>query len=136
MSILSKQMKKQIHKRILIIDDDPFIRKIYRERLLADGFIVDEAENGIQGLDKIESGKYDVVLLDMIMSDMTGVDILKKIRGNDKLTNLIVVVFSALSQEGDMKEALEAGANEYIVKDKTTPREFVDILSKLISPKL
>ena len=136
MSILSKQMKKQIHKRILIIDDDPFIRKIYRERLLADGFIVDEAENGIQGLDKIESGEYDVVLLDMIMSDMTGVDILKKIRGNDKLTNLIVVVFSALSQEGDMKEALEAGANEYIVKDKTTPREFVDILSKLISPKL
>ena len=136
MSILSKQMKKQIHKRILIIDDDPFIRKIYRERLLADGFIVDEAENGIQGLDKIESGKYDVVLLDMIMSDMTGVDVLKKIRNNDKLTNLIVVVFSALSQEGDMKEALEAGANEYIVKDKTTPREFVDILSKLISPKL
>ena len=129
-------MKKQIHKRILIIDDDPFIRKIYRERLLADGFIVDEAENGIQGLDKIESGEYDVVLLDMIMSDMTGVDILKKIRGNDKLTNLIVVVFSALSQEGDMKEALEAGANEYIVKDKITPREFVDILSKLISPKL
>ena len=117
MSILSKQMKKQIHKRILIIDDDPFIRKIYRERLLADGCSVDEAENGIQGLDKIESGKYDVVLLDMIMSDMTGVDILKKIRGNDKLTNLIVVVFSALSQEGDMKEALEAGSKEDIVKD-------------------
>lgn len=129
-------MKKQTHRRILIIDDDPFSRKIYSERLSADGFDVDEAENGIQGLDKIESGEYDAILLDMVMSDMTGVDVLKKIRSNDKLTSLIVVVLSALGQEDDIKEALEAGANEYIVKDKTTPREFVDILSKLISPKL
>ena len=129
-------MKKQIHKQILIIDDDPFIRKIYNERLSADGFIVDEAENGLQGLNKIESGTYDVVLLDMAMSDMSGVDVLKKIRSNDKLTNLIVIVLSALSQEDDMKEALEAGANEYIVKDKTTPRELVNTLKKIINQKL
>ena len=53
LSILNNEMEKQIHKRILIIDDDPFIRKIYGERLSADGFDVEEAENGIQGLDKI-----------------------------------------------------------------------------------
>ena len=72
----------------------------------------------------------------MAMSDMSGVDVLKKIRSNDKLTNLIVVVLSALSQEGDTKEALAAGANEYIVKDKTTPRELVDTLKKIINQKL
>ena len=129
-------MKKQIHKRILIIDDDPFIRKIYSERLSADGFDVDKAENGVTGLSKIESGNYDLVLLDIVMSDMTGVDVLKKIKSNDKLTNLVVVVLSALGQEDDITEALKAGADEYIVKDKTTPRELVTILRKLISPKL
>jgi len=134
--ILNKEMKKQTHKRILIIDDDPFIRKIYNERLSADGFDVEEAESGVTGLIKIESGSYDLVLLDIVMSDMTGVDILKKIRSNDKLTNLIVVVLSALGQEDDIKEVLKAGANEYVVKDKTTPRKLVNILEKLISPKL
>lgn len=135
LSILNREMKKQTHKRILIIDDDSFIRKIYSERLSADGFDVEEAENGIQGLGKIEIESFDIVLLDMVMTDMTGVDVLKKIRSNSKFADLLVVVLSALGQEADINEALEAGANEYIVKDKITPRELVNILEKLISSK-
>lgn len=122
-----------MNKKVLLIDDDSFIRGIYRERLVADGFIVDEADNGRDGLEKINSKKYDFILLDMVMFDMTGVDVLKKIRSNDKFANLPVIVLSALGQEADIKEALDAGANEYIVKDKTTPRELVDILKKLIN---
>lgn len=131
--ILNNQMAKQSNKKILLIDDDSFIRKIYKERLLADGFLVEEADNGRSGLEKIEDGDYDLVLLDMVMSDMTGVDVLKKIRSNDKLAGLQVIILSALGQESDIKEAMDAGANQYIVKDKTTPRELVDKLKKLIN---
>ncbi|HDZ54647.1 MAG TPA: response regulator [Candidatus Nealsonbacteria bacterium] len=126
-------MIKKIKKRILLIDDDSFIRKMYKERLLADGFIVDEAENGRDGLEKVNSGDYDFVLLDVVMPDMTGVEVLKKIRANNKLDTLQVIILSALGQELDIKEALNAGAKEYIVKDKTTPRELVERLRNLIN---
>lgn len=116
---------KHVNDKVLLIDDDAFIRKIYKERLSADGFLVEEAESGKSGLQKIEDGEYDLVLLDMVMPDMTGVDVLKKIRSNEKLAGLHVIVLSALGQEADMKEALEEGANAYIVKDQITPRELV-----------
>lgn len=125
-------MGKISDKKILIIDDDSFIRKIYKERLTADGFLVDEAEDGSEGLEKIKKGNYDLVLLDMVLPDMSGPEILKKIRSQKKFINLQIIILSALGQEADIKKAMDAGANKYIIKDKTTPQELTAILETLM----
>lgn len=116
------------NKKVLLIDDDDFIRKIYKDRLMADSFEVDEAKSGSEGLEKLKTGKYNVVLLDMVMPDMSGVEVIKKIRSNKKLSGLSIVVLSALGQESDIKEAMDAGANLYVIKDKTTPQELSIII--------
>lgn len=120
------------NKKVLLIDDDDFIRKIYKDRFMADNFEVDEAKSGSEGLEKLKTGKCDVVLLDMVMPDMSGVEVIKKIRSNKNLSGLPIVMLSALGQESDIKEAMDAGASRYVIKDKTTPQELSVIIKGIM----
>ena len=109
-------------KKILIIDDSPLARKFHVNILRTSGFATDVANDGIEGLEKALSQKYDVIICDINMPNMDGLAFTTKYREINDLTPIIVLT----TQEQDIhrQKALEAGANLYLVKP-ATPADLV-----------
>jgi two-component system, chemotaxis family, chemotaxis protein CheY len=97
--------------KILIADDSQFMRGVLKDIVCTEGHECVEAQTGKEVLDKYESEKPDLLLLDIIMPEMDGVEVLKKIGKNVK-----IIVISAVGQEKMVEEAKELGALDYIVK--------------------
>ncbi len=104
------------NKKILIVEDDTFLVKMYLERLQDDGYQVAVASNGEEGLQKAEFDKPDLILLDMILPKMNGFDFLKEIKSKSELKDIPVVILSNLGQDQDVKLGKELGAVDYLVK--------------------
>lgn len=121
-------------EKILIIEDDRFIAKMYQTKLSLEGYAVETAENGTQGVEKIKSFSPDLVLLDIIMPEMDGFGVLEAIRDDDTINSTPVVVMSNLAQEDHLKRAKALGAKDYIIKSQLTPMDVVkkikDVLAK------
>lgn len=112
--------------RILLVDDDAFLRDMYAVKFGELKYAVDVAENAENALAKLREQEYDAVLLDMIMPGMTGADLLKKIKAENIGGNPICIMLSNQSEEVDRTAALEAGAVGYIVKAERIPSELVE----------
>jgi DNA-binding response OmpR family regulator len=102
--------------RILIVDDDPRLLHIVAMYLNIEGYDVVTAENGEAGLKEIEAARPDLVILDIMMPGMDGIEACRRIRSNAETQNLPVVMFSALSSDDDIERARLAGANHLITK--------------------
>jgi two-component system chemotaxis response regulator CheY len=105
----------------LVVDDSRAIRTILSKTLRELGFEVREAGNGIEALEVIQAEKAGVtlILIDWNMPEMNGLDLLKRLRENPKLSSLVVVMVTAETEMNRIAEALEAGANEYVMKPFT-----------------
>jgi len=100
--------------RVLIIDDEPKLLKLVRSVLQADGFDVDTATNGQEGLEKIETSQPDLVLLDILLpGELDGYSICKRIRESSPIP---VIMLTAKSQEKDKIRGFESGADDYLTK--------------------
>jgi two-component system, OmpR family, KDP operon response regulator KdpE len=104
--------------RILVIDDEPQIRRIMRETLTNEGYEVDDAKNGMEGLEKLRQFRPDLVLLDINMPDMGGVEVCKFIRGD---SNVAIIMLTVRKSEADKVAALDAGADDFVTKPFSTP---------------
>ncbi|MFO0661269.1 MAG: response regulator [Polyangiaceae bacterium] len=98
---------------ILVIEDEPHMRRLLRTSLDAHGFVVIESENGEEGMRRAQSHKPDVILLDLGLPDMDGLDVTRTLR---TWTQTPIVVLSARGREEDKVVALDAGANDYLTK--------------------
>jgi two-component system KDP operon response regulator KdpE len=99
--------------RILVIDDEPQIRKFMRISLSANGFEVIEAENGTQGIEAARTQSPDLLILDLGLPDLDGQEVISAVReGSD----VPIIILSVRAQELDKVEALDRGANDYVVK--------------------
>jgi len=112
-------------QKILIIEDDRFIAKMYQTKLGLEGYEVEVAENGSTGIEKIKSFSPDLVLLDIIMPEVDGFGVLENIRDDENINSTSVIVMSNLSQEDHLKRAKALGAKDYIVKSQLTPMDVV-----------
>lgn len=122
--------------RVLVVDDDPDIRDIYKEALLEAGYQVDLALDGEEGLGKILQGGYDLILLDIMMPKIDGLTILKKLHDNPPTVyNGPIIVVSQLNEERIKSSALELGAKGYLIKSDLTPDQIVDQVSRVLSAK-
>lgn len=108
-------------KRVLVVDDEERIRRLLRMYLERDNFIVEEAENGKDALDLALKNDYDVILLDIMMPEMDGIEVCEAIR-KEKMTPIIML--TAKGEESNRVQGFEAGADDYIVKP-FSPREVV-----------
>jgi two-component system, OmpR family, KDP operon response regulator KdpE len=104
--------------RILVIDDEPQIRRIMRETLTSAGYEVDDAKNGDEGLLKVREFHPDLVLLDMNMPEMGGVEVCKEIRSG---SNIAIIMLTVRKSDADKVAALDAGADDFITKPFSTP---------------
>jgi two-component system chemotaxis response regulator CheY len=106
--------------RILVVDDFSTMRRIVRNLLKELGFTnADEAEDGTKALQKLKTERFDFVVSDWNMPSMTGIDLLRAIRGDANLKHLPVLMITAEARKENIIEAAQAGANGYIVKPFT-----------------
>jgi DNA-binding response OmpR family regulator/HPt (histidine-containing phosphotransfer) domain-containing protein len=115
-------------KRVLIIEDDPIIASIYRNKFQSEGFQVLLAADGESGLQSIITNNPDVVLLDLMLPKMHGVAVLKTIRSKPQFANTPIVVFTNAYAGNAMEEAWQAGATNVLTKANHTPRQVMDIV--------
>jgi len=102
--------------KILLIEDDPFFQKFYSFKLKEQKFEVDVARDGVEGMTKMQQSIPNLVLLDLIMPNKDGFEVLQDKMNNPQLRDIPVLVFSTLSQEQDVKKALQLGAKDYVNK--------------------
>lgn len=108
-------MKKK-HTRILLVDDEPDILEILEYNLTSEGYQVDTAKNGLQALEKADKWKPHLVLLDVMMPEMDGIETCEKLRNNANLSDVLIVFLTARSEDYSQVAGLEAGADDYITK--------------------
>ncbi len=102
--------------KILLIEDDPFFQKFYSFKLREQQFEVFVGKDGVEGLQLVRSNKPDLILLDLIMPNKDGFEVLQELASDQELKNIPVLVFSTLSQEKDIARAKELGAKDYVNK--------------------
>ncbi|MBQ2699323.1 MAG: response regulator transcription factor [Firmicutes bacterium] len=110
-----------ITRRMLIVDDEDNIRMIVRKYAEFDGYIVDEAENGMEAVEKAQGGDYDIIVMDVMMPELDGFSALKEIR---KTSPVPCVMLSARGEEYDKIHGFELGVDDYVVKP-FSPRELM-----------
>ncbi len=128
------RLDQRLGSKVLIVEDDSFLREICVKKLLKEGFTVYEAADGEQAIAEIEKIKPDIVLLDIILPTVDGFEVLKSIRENKdkKLSQVPIFMLSNLGQESDIKKAMELGANDYLIKAHFTTEDIVDKIKKLL----
>ena len=114
--------------RILVVDDDPQIRRVMRVTLTGQGYEVDDAKSGEAALEKLREARFDLVLLDMNMPGMGGLETCRAIRSQSEIA---VIMLTVRDSESDKVEALDAGADDYITKPYNPPELLARIRAAL-----
>jgi len=120
-------------KRILLVEDEPLLIELYKERLEQEPIDLLIAEDGRTGLQLASSEPIDLILLDILLPVMNGFDVLRKLKANLKTRNIPVIVLTNLGSEQTDKDkqlALSLGAIDYLVKSYHSPDEIVEIINK------
>src|SRR5437867_1565846 len=119
-------------RRLLIVEDDPIIANIYRSRFEQEGYLVEVASDGQSGFFQIQTARPDVVLLDLMLPQINGVEILKKIRVQKKFEHLPVIVFTNAYFREMIQDALDAGATQVFHKATLTPRQLLEAVEEAL----
>ncbi len=117
-------------KKVLIIEDEGTMSRVLSLKLEKQGYEVDIANDGKEGIEHVSKNKYNCIVLDLMMPNVDGFEVLKTIRSKDKKIKVIVV--SNLSQEEDVERAKGLGATEYFAKVDTSLSAIVEFINKNI----
>ena len=118
--------------KILVVDDDPFILDMYVLKFKDQGFQIDTATDGQMALEKIQTEKFDIVLLDVIMPKMDGFDVIKKIKEYKTPQAFKILFLTNFGQKEDVEKGMELGADGYIIRAHFTPSEVVTKVKELL----
>jgi len=114
-------------KKLLIVEDDQLTRDLYRDVFSMAGFDADFAEDGEQGLAKIQAGGWNIILLDVMMPKMDGLQVLNELKIHPAVQpNGPIILLTNLAQEPVVKEAMNNGAKTYFLKSELNPDELVE----------
>jgi len=120
-------------KTIFLVEDDPVVVHVYRAKFLREGFAVEVAQDGLAALKMLQTIKPDVVILDLMMPKMNGVDVLKYIRSNPALKKTPVIILSNAHMTSLAQEAAAIGAERAMLKSSCTPGQLLDEICGLLS---
>ena len=119
-------------QKILIIEDDKFLRELIARKLEEEKYVISEAVDGEEGLRKIREDKPDLILLDLILPSLDGFEVLREAKSDPEVKDIPVIVLSNLGQKEDVDRALSLGAKDYLIKAHFTPEEIVEKIKKVL----
>jgi CheY-like chemotaxis protein len=109
--------------RILVVEDTDLLRRMYKDRLILDGYEVFDAPDGLAALAVLRDQSVDLVLLDLIMPRMGGLQVLEAIKNDPRTSALPVVILTNLGEEETIEQAMALGAVDYLIKNETRPAD-------------
>ena len=111
---------------ILLVEDDSILSRVIEEELESAGYKISQVKDGEEAVDLINKKRPDLVLLDILMPKMNGMEVLEHIKASTTTRNIPVIMLTVLSSDDDIKKALKLGAEDYIVKSQHAVGEIVD----------
>jgi len=120
-------------KRVLCIEDEHFISELYARALTKAGYQVDVQLDGQKGMAVAQTDVYDIILLDLMIPNITGIEVLRTLRDPSKTPKMHakIIITTNLEQQEDIRADIEQQADGYLVKAEITPRELVEFLNRL-----
>jgi DNA-binding response OmpR family regulator len=118
--------------KILLIDDDEALTTVFTAVLTKEGYQVVVAKTGQEGINKASTETPTLILLDQVLPDFSGNDILKQLKQDEKTKNIPIIILSNFSQEQLVKEAIDAGAADYIFKYQVEPKDVVEKIKRTL----
>lgn len=123
-------------RKILIAEDDFFIRDIYSKVFSLAGYEAQVAEDGAIAFEKIKAGSFDMILLDIMMPKMTGLEVLQHVRSLEPpIKNTPIFIITNLGQQNIIEDAFKMGMDGYIIKAQVTPQQIVEEVNAYFSNK-
>jgi DNA-binding response OmpR family regulator len=119
-------------KKILIIEDDKFLRELISQKLLKEGYDISEAVDGEKGLKSVQETKPDLVLLDLILPGIDGFEVLSRVKSDPLIAQIPIVILSNLGQKDDIERGLKMGAVDYLIKAHFTPGEIISKIKGIL----
>jgi two-component system alkaline phosphatase synthesis response regulator PhoP len=118
-------------KKILIIEDDKDIIELLKHYLEKENFVLKDASDGFSGLEKVKSENFDLIILDIMLPEMDGLEVCKELRGDPQTASIPIIMLTAKSEETDRIVGLELGADDYVTKP-FSPRELIARVKALL----
>lgn len=119
-------------KTVLVIEDDRFIGEMYVRALKKEGYDVDWMVDGNDGLVAARNKEYDVILLDVMLPERRGTEILEALRGKeDLIPNSKIIVLTNFEQDDESRIAMERGVDAYLIKAEITPKKLLAVIDQL-----
>src|SRR3989304_6736448 len=119
--------------KILIVEDDPLMSRMYQKIFKFEGYDVEMAANGEEGLEKVKSAKPTLILLDIMMPKMNGLEVLEKLKADPATKTIPVVVLTNLAGQSDAEKALSMGAIKYIIKSEYEPKQVANMVKEILA---
>jgi len=122
-------------KRILIVEDDNFVAEVYIAKLSEMGYETVLAQNGEEGLTELNKGKIDLILLDILMPIMNGIEMLEEVKKNEEWKNIPVILLTNIGEKESIQKVMEMGVKNYLIKSHFTPAEVIEKIESVFSEK-
>lgn len=113
-------------ERILIVEDTDLLRRMYHDRLAQDGYEILDAADGLAALAILREQQVDLILLDLIMPRMGGLQVLEAVKADPRTHNIPVVILTNLGEESTIEQAVSLGATDYLIKNQSRPADVSD----------
>ncbi len=117
-------------KILLVVEDDPYVRRIYQRLFTRTNYAVEEAADGTDGLRLAQEKHPDLVLLDLMLPGISGIDVLKKLKEQDATKDIPVLILSNIGEEEIRETAMKLGAAGYMVKIEFSPEQVLEEINK------
>lgn len=124
--------RKRAMAKILIVEEDKFLRELAANKIREAGYEMVEAANGQQGVEKAQQEKPNLILLDIVLPELDGYEVLRQLKEQEATKEIPVVMLSNLGGKEDVEKALSLGAADYLVKAHVTPEEIVEKIGKVL----
>jgi two-component system, chemotaxis family, response regulator WspR len=122
-------------KKILIVEDDNFVAEVYLAKLSEMGYETALAQNGEEGLVELKKGKVDLILLDILMPIMSGIEMLEEVKKHEEWKDIPVILLTNIGEKESIQKAREMGVKNYLIKSHFTPAEVIEKVESVFSGK-
>ena len=119
--------------KVLIVEDDPLMSRMYQKIFTFEKYEVEMAGNGEEALAKVITANPTIILLDVMMPKMNGLQVLERLKADPATKNIPVIMLTNLAGQQDAETALSKGAVKYIVKSEHEPKEIADMVEEIVA---